>query len=71
MTNSELLRKAVARSGYKKAYIAQCIGLSYQGYLNKERGESEFRQSEIEGICKLLDLTAEEKESIFFATEVA
>lgn len=71
MTNTKLLREAIEKSGYKKAYIAQCIGLSYQGYLNKERGESEFRQSEIEGICKLLDLTAKEKEAIFFATEVA
>lgn len=71
MTDSKLLRQAVEKSGLKKAYIAQCIGLSYQGYLNKEKGESEFRQSEIEVICKLLDLTLEEKEAIFFATEVA
>ncbi len=71
MTNTELLRAAIERSGYKKTYIAQRIGLTYQGYLNKERGESEFRQSEIEGICDLLRLTAEEKEAIFFAKEVA
>ena len=71
MTNTELLRAAIERSGYKKTYIAQRIGLTYQGYLNKERGESELRQSEIEGICDLLRLTAEEKEAIFFAKEVA
>jgi DNA-binding XRE family transcriptional regulator len=71
MTNSDLLRKAVEKSGYKKSYIAKRIGLTYQGYLNKECGKSEFRQSEIEEICKLLDLTTEEKEAIFFATEVA
>ena len=71
MTNTELLRAAIERSGYKKTYIAQRIGLTYQGYLNKERGESELRKSEIEGICDLLRLTAEEKEAIFFAKEVA
>ena len=67
MTNTVLLREAVARSGYKRAYIAQRIGLTYQGYLNKERGGSEFKQSEIEGLCEILGLTAQEKEDIFFA----
>jgi len=71
MTNTELLKEAVARSGYKRTYIAQKIGLTYQGYLNKERGESEFKQSEIEGLCELLKLSAREKEAIFFAKTVA
>lgn len=71
MTNTVLLREAVARSGYKRTYIAQRIGLTYQGYLNKERGESEFKQSEIEGLSELLRLSAAEKEAIFFAKVVA
>lgn len=71
MTNTELLKEAVARSGYKRTYIAQKIGLTYQGYLNKERGESEFKQSEIEELCELLKLSAREKEAIFFAKTVA
>lgn len=70
MTDSELLQKAIERSGYKKTYLANRIGLTYQGYLNKERGESEFRQSEIEGLSRLLNLTVEEKEAIFFARKV-
>ena len=71
MTDTELLQKAVERSGLKRTFIAKKIGLSFQGYLNKERGESEFRQSEIEGLCDLLRLTPQEKESIFFARKVA
>lgn len=71
MTNTKMLRDAIDRSGYKRTYIARKIGLTYQGYLNKERGEREFRQSEITGICELLNLTLEEKEAIFFANIVA
>ena len=70
MTDTELLREAVDRSGHKKTYIAKRIGLTYQGFLNKERGESEFRQSEIEGLGELLGLSMEEKERIFFAKKV-
>ena len=70
MTDTELLREAIDRSGYKKTYIAKRIGLTYQGFLNKERGESEFRQSEIEGLGELLCLSLEEKERIFFAKKV-
>jgi len=71
MTDTEKLRAAVERSGLKRTFIAHKIGLSYQGYLNKERGESEFRQAEIAGLCELLGLTIEEKEAIFFARDVA
>lgn len=70
MTNTELLRESIEYSGYKRTYIAHKIGLTYQGYLKKERGESEFKQSEIEELCKLLHLTLEEKEKIFFANQV-
>lgn len=70
MTDTELLREAIDRSGLKRTYLAERIGLTYQGYLNKERGESEFRQSEIEALSQLLDLNAEEREAIFFAHKV-
>lgn len=70
MTDTELLREAIDRSGLKRTYLAERIGLTYQGYLNKERGESEFRQSEIEALSQLLDLNAEEREAIFFARKV-
>lgn len=70
MTDVNLLAKAIERSGYRERFIAEKLGLSYQGYLNKKRGESEFRQSEIETLCDLLKLSAEEKEAIFFARTV-
>ena len=67
MTNSKLLREYINRSGLKRTYVAKKLGLSYQGYLNKESGKSEFTQSEIQDLCDLLSITALDKERIFFA----
>ena len=70
MTNSKLLREYINRSGLKRTYVAKKLGLSYQGYLNKESGKSEFTQSEIQDLCNLLSITALDKERIFFAKAV-
>ncbi|MCI6239495.1 MAG: helix-turn-helix domain-containing protein [Lachnospiraceae bacterium] len=70
MTNSKLLREYINRSGLKRTFVAKKLGLSYQGYLNKESGKSEFTQSEIQDLCDLLLITARDKERIFFAKEV-
>ncbi|WP_417027260.1 helix-turn-helix domain-containing protein [Baileyella intestinalis] len=70
MTDTEALRAAIDKSGFKRTYIAKVAGLSYQGYLNKEGGKSEFKQSEIDAICHVLGLSLQEKQAIFFAQEV-
>ena len=67
MTNTKLLRWYIEQSGLKRTFVANKIGLTYQGYLNKESGRSEFTQSEIEGLCELLGVSGEDKERIFFA----
>lgn len=72
MTNTELLEKAIEKSGFKKSYIAKAIGLkSTFGLLKKIRNENEFKAKEINALCELLKIESlEEKEKIFFATEV-
>ena len=35
MTNTERLRKIISNSGLKYSYIAEKIGLTYQGFKNK------------------------------------
>lgn len=70
MTNTNLLRKAIENSGLKKKFIAQTVGLSYQGYLNKETGKTEFTQSEIETISNVLRIDQHEREKIFFDSTV-
>lgn len=66
MTNTELLRHKIDSSGYKLRFIAGKIGLTYQGFLKKISGESEFKASEIQGLSALLSLSQTEREQIFF-----
>jgi DNA-binding XRE family transcriptional regulator len=47
MTDSMKLRNIVESSGLKKTFIAKELGLSYQGYLNKESGRRQFNANEI------------------------
>ena len=70
MTNTELLEKVIANSGYKKQFLASKIGLSYQGLLNKVQNKQDFRAKEIMILCKLLRISSELKEAIFFAENV-
>ena len=69
MTNTELLNKRIEASGYKRSYIAKAIGLkSAYGLSKKINNETEFKATEINALCELLNINSlEEKEAIFFA----
>lgn len=66
MTNVKMLKEKIEASGFKLTFIASKLGLTYQGFLNKINGESEFKASEIKGLCELLNIDIQEKEAIFF-----
>ena len=67
MTNTTLLKAKIDASGCKMKYIANRIGLSYQGFLNKIRNKTDFTAPEIKSLCELLHIGTEEMEQIFFA----
>ena len=68
MTNTNLLNETIKKSGYKKAYLANYIGLTPFGLTKKIRNQNEFKASEIEKLCKLLNIQdLSLKERIFFA----
>lgn len=69
MTNTQLLVELIAESGYKRSYIAKAIGLnSAYSLARKINNESEFKASEINALCELLNIsTLEERQAIFFA----
>lgn len=69
MTDTNRLNQAIRASGYRIAFIAGQLGLSYPGLKKKIDGETEFKASEIITLSNILDLTAEERETIFFAAE--
>lgn len=53
-----------------RSVLAESLGLSRQGLYNKLTGRKEFKSSEIKRLSKLLALSPEEKEQIFFADGV-
>lgn len=67
MTNTSLLEQYIDKSGYKKSYIAEQLGLTSYGFTLKVNNKSEFKASEMTILCKLLKINARDKELIFFA----
>lgn len=70
MTNTQLLKEHIKTSGFRLNFIADKLGLSVQGLLNKIDGKTEFKASEIQGFCELLHLSNREKDLIFFTSLV-
>ena len=67
MTNATLLKAKIDASGNKMKYVADRIGLTYQGFLNKIRNKTDFTAPEIKGLCELLLIETEEMEQTYFA----
>jgi len=64
---SEKLVEVVEKSGLKKSFIADKLGITYQGYLNKEKGKSDFTAKEISVMRDLLHMTNKEVMEIFLS----
>ena len=67
MKNASLLEDYIQKSGYKKSYLATALGLSRYGFMLKCNNKAEFRASEIETLCNLLDIDTNDRMAIFFA----
>ena len=68
--NEQLLIDKIEKSGFSKSFIAESLGLSRPWLYNKLSGKREFKASEIKRLSKLLNLSASEKDAIFFANAV-
>ena len=68
MTNRELLEEKIRRSGLKKGYIAEKLGVTPSTFSALLNNKSEFKASQISIICKLLNIQDDaEVKAIFFA----
>ena len=68
MTNTELLKDLIGKSGLKVGFIAEYMGISRQSLWNKINNSSPFNQYEIDRMCEVLKITnLKQKEAIFFA----
>lgn len=70
MTDTMALEIAIVKSGMTKKSIASKIGISEMSLSRKQNNQTEFKASEIAQLKKILGLSDEERDSIFFATDV-
>lgn len=70
MTNTQLLRREIKKSGLKLKMIMKVLGIkSYTTMRDKINNVKNFTIKEVEILCVLLNLTPEQREQIFFAQE--
>lgn len=67
MTNTPLLEEYIKKSGYKKSFIAEQLGITAYAFALKCNNKSEFKAKEIEILCKLLKIGIKDRMAIFFA----
>ena len=70
MTDSKLLSSVIAESGITIIAIARKMGISREAFYKKMNNETEFKASEISVMQKILNLSNEKRDDIFFAKEV-
>ena len=72
VTDTELLKSWIEKSGYKRKYIADMLDLTTYSLQMKVENKVEFKPSEINKLCALLKITSlRDKERIFFSQKVA
>ena len=71
MTDTDVLNKIIDESGLKRKYLAEQLNLTAYGLAKKINGENEFKQSEIEALCGLLNINSMSRRmQIFFKKKV-
>lgn len=70
MTNTALLEEYIEKSGYKRSFIAKKLGITAYALALKINNNSEFKATEIDIICKLLNIGISDRMAIFFANKV-
>ena len=70
LTNTGALEIALIKNKVTKKELANHLGISLQALYNKIRNAAEFKASEIIVVTDILNLSADEREEIFFASNV-
>ena len=68
--NSEELRVAITRANVSLRELADKLGVSEQAFYNKLNGRTEFKNSEILKLAKILGLSMKSVNLIFFGNGV-
>ena len=65
--NAKELTVELVRHGLSVPDAARAIGIGKKAFYNKMKGQSEFKLGEIQSLMKLLSLSQERTNEIFFA----
>mgnify|MGYP000894032697 CR=1 FL=1 len=68
MTDTDKLNAVIADRGIKKVHIAKALNITPATLSRKLGNKSEFMSSQIDAICKLLNIDEAARSDIFFAT---
>lgn len=68
MTNVKLLNTFIQKSGLKKGYLAEKIGVSRTTFVALLNNQAEFKASQISALCEVLNIHDDATiRAIFFA----
>lgn len=70
MTDYILLKMAIVRNDMKVTTLCEKCGFSYGYFYKCTSGKQDFRTSEVQKICDVLGIGAEEMTRIFFTANV-
>ncbi|MDU1265362.1 MAG: hypothetical protein E6970_05995 [Peptostreptococcus sp.] len=70
MTDKDLLKYHIAKSGKTVSCVIKYLGISEASYYRKVNGVSDFTRNEIQLMKDILNLSMEEVEKIFFAKKL-
>lgn len=65
--NRAELRAEIARKRISNREISKALGISEQAFYNKIGGVTEFKESEIKALVKILELSPEDVNRIFLS----
>lgn len=66
MIDLERLKKEIELSGLKMHFIASQLNLSRESLYQKLEGKTEFKVSEVQKLTKVLNMSGELRNTIFF-----
>ncbi len=71
MTDTNMLRAIIKKKGLKYTKIAEKLGITGYSLQKKIENKSEFKASEINKLCEILDIKLlQTKEALFFTKPV-
>lgn len=71
MVNTEALLNLIHEKGYKMSHLAKLIGVCPNSMYRKTRNISEFKESEVDTLCRVLGVNSlSARRTLFCSSEV-